>query len=80
MFIEKIANYNKEYFVNKRQLFVCGNCYWCLTYLPELEGESGEDFNNCPRCKEHFKRMYISGQAAAESPHYSDLSKMTQFN
>jgi len=71
--MEKVANYNKNFLINKRQLLVCDGCYWCLSYLPDLEGETNEYFDNCPKCKEDVKRMYISEQAS------KDLESMSDF-
>ncbi len=64
IFIERVANYDKNFFVNKRQLVICNGCYWCLSFLPDLKGDTTEYFDNCPKCNQDVKRMYISEQAS----------------
>lgn len=78
-FIGKIANCNKNYLINKRQLLVCDSCYWCLSFLPDLEGETNEYFDNCPQCKEDIKRMYISEQSSEGLDSTHLRSKITQY-
>ena len=46
-FIESVVNHDKSDYTNKRHLLVCDNCYWCLSYLPDLEHDEIEYFNNC---------------------------------
>ena len=48
-FIETIVNHDKNDYINKRHLLVCDKCYWCLSYLPDLENDEIEYFDNCPK-------------------------------
>ena len=63
-FIETVVNHNKNDYVNKRRLLVCNNCYWCLSYLPDLENDTIEYFDKCPKCNEEVNAMYISEKAS----------------
>jgi hypothetical protein len=64
-FIETVVNQDKNDYINKRHLLVCDNCYWCLSYLPDLENDEIEYFHNCPKCNnEKIKLMYISDNAS----------------
>ena len=38
-FIETVVNHDKKDYINKRRFLVCDNCYWCLSYLPDLEND-----------------------------------------
>ena len=64
IFIERVANYNKNEFINKRRLLICGSCYWCSSYFPDLENDILEYFDNCPMCNEEIKSMFISENAS----------------
>ncbi len=48
-FIETILNHDKKDYINKRHLLVCDKFYWCLSYLPDLENDEIEYFDNCPK-------------------------------
>ena len=63
-FIELVVNHDKTDFINKRHLLVCDNCYWCLSYLPDLENDKIQYFDNCPKCNEVIKSMFISEKAS----------------
>jgi hypothetical protein len=54
----------KRHLINQRHILFCDNCYWCTTYLPDLENDTIEDFHNCPKCRQNLTRMYISEQAS----------------
>ncbi len=60
LFIESVVNHDKNEFTNKRHLLVCNSCYWCTSYLPDLENDTIEYFDNCPVCNEKIKSMFIS--------------------
>ena len=62
--IESVGNYNKNEFINKRLLLICGSCYWCSSYLPDFENDILEYFDNCPMCNEEIKLMFISENAS----------------
>ena len=74
-FIETVINHNKHDYTDKRHLLVCDNCYWCLSYLPDLENETIEYFDNCPTCNEDIKLMYISKKASdgLDSKHIENI-------
>lgn len=58
--IESVGNHNKNEFINKRRLLICDSCYWCSSYLPDIENDILEYFDNCPMCNEEIKSMFIS--------------------
>jgi hypothetical protein len=62
--IQLVGNHNKNEFNNKRRLLICGSCYWCSSYLPDLENENDEYFDDCPMCNEEIKSMFISDNAS----------------
>jgi hypothetical protein len=64
IFIESIVNYVKNENIDKRNLLVCDCCYWCSSYLPDLENDILEYFDNCPMCNEEIKLMFISENAS----------------
>jgi len=64
IFIESIVNYVKNENIDKRNFLVCDCCYWCSSYLPDLENENDEYFDNCPMCNEEIKSMFISENAS----------------
>ena len=74
-FIESVVNHDKSDYANKRHLLVCDNCYWCLSYLPDLENDEIQFFNNCPKCDSKIKSMYISEKAAGrvDSRHVNNM-------
>jgi len=51
---------------NKRHFLICHNCYWCLSYLLDLENNGIENFSKCQKCNNHIKLMYISELASKE--------------
>ena len=55
---------DKSEYANKRHLLVCDNCCWCLSYLPDLESDVIEYFDNCPYCNKETRSMFISETAA----------------
>lgn len=57
--IERVVNNDKNDYINKRHLLVCDNRYW-LSHLQDLEYYIIEYFDNCPKCWEDLKLMYIS--------------------
>lgn len=57
-FIETVVDHNKHDYSDKRHLLVCNNCYWCLSYLPDLENDTIKYFDNCPKCNEDIKLEY----------------------
>ncbi|HEX7178177.1 MAG TPA: hypothetical protein VF220_00510, partial [Nitrososphaeraceae archaeon] len=59
-----VVCYDKDDFVDKRHLLVCDNCCWCLSYLPDLENDEIEYFDNCPECNEETRSMFISEKAS----------------
>ena len=63
-FIGSVANHDKIDYINKRHLLVCNHCYWCSSYLPDLENDDIEYFDNCPLCNEELKSMVISESAS----------------
>jgi hypothetical protein len=65
-FIDSVVYHDKSDYTNKRHLLVCDNCYWCLSYLPDLESDDIEFFNDCPKCDGTIKSMYISEKAATQ--------------
>ena len=62
--IVSVGNHNNNEFINKRRLLICGSCYWCSSYLPDLENDTLEYFDNCPMCNEEIKSMFISDNAS----------------
>ena len=77
-FIERVINRDKKGSINKRHLLFCTNCYWCLTYLPDLKKDTIEYFNNCPNCSRELKIMYISEKALADSDSRNNCIKTTE--
>lgn len=65
-FIGTIVNHDKNDYFDKRHILVCDNCYWCLSYLPDLENDDIEYFNDCPKCNAEVKMMYISENASKD--------------
>jgi hypothetical protein len=57
-FIETVVDHNKHDYSDKRQLLVCNNCYWCLSYLPDLENDTIKYFDNCPKYNKDIKLEY----------------------
>ena len=41
--------------IDKRNFLVCDCCYWCSSYLPDLENENDDYIDNCPVCNEKIK-------------------------
>jgi hypothetical protein len=76
-FIETVVNHDKNDYINKRRFLVCDNCYWCLSYLPDLENDPIEYFNKCPKpkCNEKIKAMFISEKASerVDSEHVQNI-------
>ena len=74
-FIETVVNHDKKDYINKRRFLVCDNCYWCLSYLPDLENDPIEYFNKCPKCNEKIKAMFISEKASerVDSEHVQNI-------
>ena len=62
--IESVGNYNKNEFINKRRLLICGSCYWCSSYLPDFVNDLMQHFDNCPKCNGEIKSMLISENAS----------------
>jgi hypothetical protein len=60
IFIESIVNYVKNENIDKRNFLVCDCCYWCSSYLPDLENENDDYIDNCPVCNEKIRAMFIS--------------------
>ena len=58
--VESVGSYDKNDFIDKRHFLVCDCCYWCSSYLPDLENENDEYIDNCPMCNEKIKIMFIS--------------------
>ena len=58
--VESVGSYGKNDFIDKRHFLVCDCCYWCSSYLPDLENENDEYIDNCPMCNEKIKTMFIS--------------------
>ncbi|MGA8842972.1 MAG: hypothetical protein WB511_05250 [Nitrososphaeraceae archaeon] len=58
--VESVGSYDKNDFIDKRHFLVCDCCYWCSSYLPDLENENDEYIDNCPMCNEKIKTMFIS--------------------
>ena len=50
--LDTVVSGDKSEYANKRHLLVCDNCCWCLSYLPDLERDEIEYFDNCPYCNE----------------------------
>ena len=63
-FTESVAKRDKNDYVDKRHLLICNNCYWCLSYLPDLENNRIQHFRKCPKCHQNLRRMYISEKAS----------------
>jgi hypothetical protein len=63
--IESLGNHNKNEFINKRRLLICGSCYWCSSYLLDLENDILEYFDSCPMCNEKIMSMLISRKSMA---------------
>ena len=78
-FIEPIINHDKNEYVNKRHLLVCTRCCWCLSYLPDLENDTIEYFDNCPMCNEEIESMFISENASKRLDSKHIQNTMTQF-
>lgn len=74
-FIETVVNHDKKDYINKRRFLVCDNCYWCLSYLSDLENDPIEYFNKCPKCNEKIKAMFISEKASerVDSEHVQNI-------
>jgi hypothetical protein len=64
MSVVRELNKEKKELINQRHILLCDNCYWCLTYLPDLENDAIEYFGNCPKCHKNIRQMYISEQAS----------------
>jgi transcription initiation factor IIE alpha subunit len=74
-FIETVVYHDKNDYINKRRFLVCDNCYWCLSYLPDLENDPIKYFNKCPKCNEEIKAMFISEKASerVDSEHVQNI-------
>jgi hypothetical protein len=66
MYVERKSNHEKTDFMNRRHILLCDNCYWCLSYLPDLENDTIQYFHNCPKCHKNIRGMYISEQASRQ--------------
>ena len=58
--IESMVNYVKNENIDKRNFLVCDCCYWCSSFLPDLENENDDYIDNCPVCNEKTKATFIS--------------------
>jgi hypothetical protein len=58
--IESMVNYVKYENIDKRNFLVCDCCYWCSSFLPDLENENDDYIDNCPVCNEKTKALFIS--------------------
>jgi len=67
MNVKRKFNREEEELINQRHILLCDNCCWCLTYLPDLENDTIEYFDYCPKCYENIRRMYISEEASLRS-------------
>ena len=74
-FIESVVSHDKSEYTDKRHLLVCDCCYWCSSYLPDIENDNHDYFHNCPVCNEKIKSMYISENASnkLDSKHIEDI-------
>ena len=70
---------DKSDFANKRHLLVCDNCCWCVSYLPDLESDEIEYFDNCPYCDEETRSMFISDKASEKLDRKHIQNVMTEF-
>ena len=59
-FIERVLSRKRKDSINNRHMLFCDNCYWCLSYLPDLENGNIQYFNICPNCGGKIKLMYLS--------------------
>jgi hypothetical protein len=79
IFIESIVNYVKNENIDKRNFLVCNRCFWCSSYLPDLENENDDYIDNCPVCNEKTKAMFISENASKRFDSKHIQNTMTQF-
>ena len=45
-FIESVVSHDKSEYTDKRHLLVCDCCYWCSSYLPDIENDNDDYFHN----------------------------------
>ena len=64
MYVSREFNQEKRELINQRHILLCDNCYWCLSYLPDLENNRIQNFGKCPKCHHNLTRMYISKKAS----------------
>ena len=64
MSLEREFNQEREELINQRHMLFCDNCYWCLSYLPDLENNGVQHFRKCQKCHQNLRRMYISEKAS----------------
>jgi hypothetical protein len=79
-FIERVFKRDKNDYIDNRHLLICNNCYWCVSYLPDLENDTIEYFDNCPMCKEKINGMFISEDASKTQDTKHIQNMMTGFN
>ena len=61
-----MVNYVKNENIDKRNFLVCDCCYWCSSFLPNLENENDDYIDNCPVCNEKTKALFISEDKSRE--------------